>query len=506
MMDGSPARPAAPEFVRSLREDELRARLGWFIQLRWGFLGGLGLVLLITGPLLGLSLPYGRLVTVGAIVAAYNGALYLHHRIGGRGEPPGPRAIRAEASLQIGLDLLALTALLHFSGGAENPFVFFYLFHVIIGSILLGRGEVWTLGGAAAALFLGMVGLEYAGILAHYPLPLLHGAPQHRSVDFLLAVSGALLATLFGVIAMCSSIAQSLRRRESELILARRMLLQQSADLEAANRDLKAQQERLVQSEKLASLGQLSAGIAHEINNPVQFLEGNLRIVTESMETILPLLDRHAETHPGFGVARLPYAFFREQVPAMLEDMQRGARRIADIVRDLKQFARRDEGRMDERVDLNEVVQASLRLVHNQVKRFRVVTDLDPVLPALRGSTSKLEQVVIANLINAAEALGGVAEGTIRICTRLAEDGQGIRLSIADNGPGMSEEVRRRVFDPFFTTKQRTGGTGLGLAVTYGIVREHGGQVEVESTLNEGTTFTYTFPLSPNAAGPPPSP
>ena len=98
MMDGSPPRAAAPEFVRSLREDELRARLGWFIQLRWGFLAGLGLVLLAAGPLLGLSLPYGCLLTVGAVVAAYNGALYLHHRISGRGEPPEPRAIRAAAS------------------------------------------------------------------------------------------------------------------------------------------------------------------------------------------------------------------------------------------------------------------------------------------------------------------------------------------------------------------------------------------------------------------------
>ena len=213
------------------------------------------------------------------------------------------------------------------------------------------------------------------------------------------------------------------------------------------------------------------------------------------METILPVLDGHAEGHPDLRVARLPYAFFRDQVSAMLQDMLHGARRIADIVRDLKQFARRDEGRMDETVDLNAVVQASLRLAHNRIKRFRIVTDLDPGLPLLRGSTSKLEQVVVANLINAAEALGGAPEGTITLCSRSAEDGASVRLTISDNGPGMSEEVKRRVFDPFFTTKQRTGGTGLGLAVTYGIVREHGGQVEVESTLNEGTTFRYTFPL-----------
>ncbi len=496
MTNGSPARPTAPQLARSLREDELRARLGWFIQLRWLFLVGLGASLLAAGPLLGLPLPYGRLLAVGAIVAAYNVALSLRRRGSAGDASPSPRAIRAEAYGQIGLDLLALTALLHFSGGAENPFLFFYLFHAIIGSILLSRTEVWTLGGVTSVLFLGLVGLEYAGILPHYPFPLLPGGPQHRHLAFLLAVSAALLTALFGVIAMCSTIVQGLRRREAELALARQLLEQQSGDLEAANRELREQQERLVQSEKLASLGGLAAGIAHEINNPVQFLEGNLQVVTESMGTILPVLDVHAERQPGFSVARLPYAFFREQMPAMLQDMLHGVRRIADIVRDLKQFARRDEGRMDEAVDLNAAVRAGLRLAQNRVKRFRVVSDLASGLPSLRGSTVKLEQVIIANLLNAAEALGDVPEGTITISTRAAEDGRSVRLAIGDNGPGMSEEVRRRVFDPFFTTKQRTGGTGLGLAVTYGIVQEHGGQAVVESAPGKGARFIYTFPVA----------
>ena len=496
MMDGRPRRPTAVEGARTLREAELRARLGWFIQLRWAFLAGLGLALLTAGPLLGLPLPYGRLLTVGAAVAGYNVALSLRRRGEAGDASPSPRVIHAETYAQIGLDLVALTALLHLSGGAENPFAFFYLFHAIIGSILLSRAEVWTLGGVASALFLGLVGLEYAGILPHYPFPLLSAGSQYRNLHFLLAVSAALLTALFGVIAICSTIVQSLRRREAELGLARQMLEQQAQDLEATNRALRAQQERLVQSEKLAALGGLAAGIAHEINNPVQFLEGNLQVVSESMGTILPVLDAHAERQPGFRVARLPYAFFREQAPAMLQDMLHGVRRIADIVRDLKQFARRDEGRLDEAVDLNAVVRAGLRLAHNRIKRFRVVSDLDPGLPPLRGSTVKLEQVVVANLLNAAEALGEAPEGTITVSTRAAEGGTRVRLVIGDDGPGMSEDVTRRVFDPFFTTKQPMGGTGLGLAVTYGIVQEHAGQAEVESAPGEGTRFIYTFPVT----------
>jgi two-component system NtrC family sensor kinase len=141
---------------------------------------------------------------------------------------------------------------------------------------------------------------------------------------------------------------------------------------------------------------------------------------------------------------------------------------------------------MDETVDVNEVVRASLRLVQNKIKRHRVIEDLDPGLPLITASLSKIEQVVVANLINAAEALGDRPDGMIRVSTKPDDGGRGILLSITDDGPGMPEEIRRRVFDPFFTTKQGTGGTGLGLSVTYGIVNELGGRVEVTSTVGEG--------------------
>jgi signal transduction histidine kinase len=233
--------------------------------------------------------------------------------------------------------------------------------------------------------------------------------------------------------------------------------------------------------------------VAHEINNPIQFIQGNMRILHEAMETVLPVLDRHAETHPDFMVARLKFRFFREQIKILLDDMYSGCLRIADIVRDLKKFARLDEGRMDEAVDVNEAVRASLRLVQNKIKRYRVVEKLDPTLPRITGCTSKIEQVVVANLLNAADALGDRPDGTITVSTQPEDGGKGIRLSIADNGPGIPEDIKSRVFDPFFTTKGRTGGTGLGLSIAYGIVDEHGGRVEVDSVVGQGTTFTYHF-------------
>ena len=484
---------------RLLSQAELFARLDWFIRLRWVFLLGLSLMLYITSQLLRLDLPYRSILGVGGIILAYNTALYLYHSLITRKGPPDITATRLEANFQIGMDIAALTVMIHFSGGVENPFVFFYLFHAIIGSILLSRLEVWTHGTLAYALFLSVILCEYSEILPHYSLGRLFSGPQHQNLLFLLGVSAALLITQFGTIFMSSSIAQSLRTRKEELQMARRMLQRNSQDLEAANRELRAKQAQLVQSEKLASLGQLSAGVAHEINNPIQFIQGNMRILHEAMETILPLLDRHAGGHPDFAVARLSYPFFREHVKTLLDDMYTGCLRIADIVRDLKKFARLDEGTMDESVDVNAVVRSSLRLVQNKVKPYRVVEDLNPALPPLVGCTTKVEQVVVANLINATEALAGRPGGMITVTTRPEEGGEGIILSITDNGTGMSEEIKDRVFDPFFTTKERSGGTGLGLSVTYGIVKEHGGRVEVASAVGEGTTFTYHFPVMRSA-------
>ncbi|HSB82259.1 MAG TPA: ATP-binding protein [Candidatus Methylomirabilis sp.] len=480
---------------RLLSKEELFVRLEWFIRLRWVFLLGLGLSIALTRLVLSIALPYRHILVLGGIVLAYNTALYLHHSFFTRNRPPDITAARIEANIQIGADLLALTAMIHFSGGAENPFIFFYLFHAIIGSILLSRIEVWTHASLAYGLFLVVVSLEYRGIIPHYSLDLLIPGAQHQNLLYLLAVSVALLVTLVGTIYMTSSIAHSLRARKRELVLTRKMLQKKSQDLEEVNRELREKQAQLVQSEKLASLGQLSAGVAHEINNPIQFIQGNLRVLDEAMETILPLMDRHAERDPDFSVARLKYPFFRQHVKTLLDDMHTGALRIADIVRDLKKFARLDEGRMDETVDVNEVVRSGLRLVQNKIKRYRVIEDLDPALPSITGCTSKIEQVVVSNLINAAEALSGRPDGMITVSAKPEGGGKGILLSIADNGPGVPESVRDKVFDPFFTTKQRTGGTGLGLSIAYAIVNEHGGRAEVASTPGEGTTFMYHFPM-----------
>ena len=485
---------------RSLREEELLVRVGWIVKVRWLFLAVLAVTIVTGRYAFGIRFPVGRVLLVWALIFLYNLGFELYYRFRKSESAPDLTVSRIETYLQIGMDLLALTFLIHFTGGAENPFISFYLFHAILASMLLPPAEVWLLGFVSYCMFLSVVALEYLEIVPHYQLEGLFLHSRHGNLLFLSVVSLGLLITLVITIYLSCTIVGSLRLRERNLVLTRNMLEKKSGELTEANAKLVERQKQLVQAEKLASMGQLVSGIAHEINNPVQFIQGNMQILREAIRDILPVLDEKTKEDRGMKIARLPYPFFREQVQVLLRDMADGAGRIGNIVRDLKTFARRDEGRLDEKVDVNRVVEAATRLVHNKIKRFRLEQSLAEGLPALKGSLVQLEQVVVNTLINAAESLEDRPDACIRIATRLEDAGRRVRLSIADNGPGMTDEVKHRLFDPFFTTKQRIGGTGLGMSITYGIIEEHGGSIEVDTRLGEGTTFHYLLPVTRSAS------
>ena len=487
-----------------LGEPELFDHLRRFVQIRWLLLVAMAIGIVGGVHVLHIGFPIERAGAVGAAVLAYNVAFFIYHWQ--RGAVPSPPASHIETGLQVGLDLLALTALIHFTGGAENPFICFYLFHAIIGTVLLHRSAAWLLGCAAFALFFLLVVLEYQGILPHHHLTglsVLSGVSdecRHRYAPYVTVVLLTFLVTLFSTISITSSVVNGMRLREQKLVVVQDALIKNSRALELANATLVEKQRQLVQSEKQAALGQLVAGIAHEINNPIQFIHGNLAVLSEACSDALALLDEVAAARPDLRIARLEYRFFRSQVPVLLKDLTDGAARIRTIVRDLKTFARSDEGRLDEEVDVNEAVHASVRLLHNQLKRFALEEELEPQLPRLRGNLTHIEQVVVNTLQNAAQALDGDERGRIRIRTGVEPDGERVRLSIQDNGPGIPPEVRDRIFDPFFTTRQRSGGTGLGLAITYGIIQQHQGHIEVESEVGKGTTFHYVLPVKRDGA------
>jgi signal transduction histidine kinase len=483
----------------ALREHELVYRLGWLIRVRWLFIAGLAFAITAGATIFHLEFPVRKTIAVTAFVVLYNVAFSAAHYARRTRAAPGLATSRIEAGLQIGLDLVVLTMLIHFVGGIDSPFICLYLIHAIVGTMLLSKRAAWIVGCGVLALFLGLALLEYAALLPHYH-PTGAATSRHAHGPFLLVFALAFVVTLVSTISITTAIVTGLRQREQQLIVTQNALLQNSQDLERAYASLTKQQKQLVQTEKQASLGQLVSGIAHEINNPIQFIHGNMTVLAEAFSDVLPILDAHGASDPQLRIARLDYAFFRRQISVLLEDMANGAARIAAIVRDLKTFARRDEGRLDERVELNEVVRASVRLLHNKLKHFRVEEDLDPRLPELRGNVTQMQQVAMNALQNAADAVTGRPDGTVRIRTRVEQHGAMVRFSVEDNGCGMTPEVKDRIFDPFFTTKQRIGGTGLGLSITYGIVQQHRGHIEVSSAPGAGTSFHFLLPVRQNGA------
>ncbi len=257
----------------------------------------------------------------------------------------------------------------------------------------------------------------------------------------------------------------------------------------------KRMETQLIQSYKLASLGKLVAGVAHEINNPNTFILGNLKILQESLSDIFPILDKYYEKNKELKIARLNYELFKENISVLVNDMINGANRTKKIVSDLRNFAKKDEGGSTDIVDLNELIRNNLNLTSKQIKKHaQLEVELNENIPKFRGNVNKLEQVFLNLAMNASEAIEK-EEGLITVKTDYDPKKQEAILIIADNGCGMDENTIKNIFDPFFTTKRQRGGIGLGLSITYGIIKDHNGKIEVNSKLGEGTSFTVRIPV-----------
>jgi signal transduction histidine kinase len=255
----------------------------------------------------------------------------------------------------------------------------------------------------------------------------------------------------------------------------------------------KTYEQQLQQADKLASLGQLVSGIGHEINNPNQFIRGNVKIVRQALTDMIPIVDAHYTENPGLKVAKLPYAFFKDHIMTLVDDMAHGSERIKGIVDGLRSFARKDEGLLVDVMDINTLLGTTTRLVQNQVnKRANIELDLDDNVPSFTGNSQKIEQVLINLMVNAAQAMPDDVRGTVKVSTT-CENGM-VVIKVADDGKGMDQKTLKQIFDPFFTTKRTKGGTGLGLAICFRIIEEHGGNISVVSELNKGTTFTVKLP------------
>ena len=285
------------------------------------------------------------------------------------------------------------------------------------------------------------------------------------------------------------------RTLKKEVSLRTAALEKEVAERQRAMDELRVRQRQLIQADKMTSLGILVSGVAHEVNNPTGLILLNLPHLQKAWDDAEPVLEEHYRQAGDFRLGWLQYSRMREEIPQMLTEMQEGARRIKRIVEDLKDFARRDDADLSAAVDLNAVVAAALRLVDNSIRKAtrHFSVEYGAELPRFPGNHQRIEQVVVNLVLNACQALPDSERG-ITLRTWHDAGQQAVLLEVRDEGEGIAPEQLPHLTDPFFTTKRETGGTGLGLSVSAGIVKEHGGSLAFCSAVGAGMTVTLTLP------------
>ncbi len=285
-------------------------------------------------------------------------------------------------------------------------------------------------------------------------------------------------------------------------------LNQSNIELNTALTDLKNAQTQLVDAEKMASLGQLTAGIAHEINNPINFVSSNIKPLRRDIEDIQDLIKKYEEVVSQKNLTdqfvevdnlkkELDYDYLTHEIDVLLKGMADGAGRTVEIVKGLKSFSRLDESDL-KYANINEGIESTLIILSSTFRgKVSIIKELG-VIPEVECFAGKLNQVFMNIINNAAQAVLSAHtnddEGKVVIKTQ--SNGDNVSVHIIDNGTGMTEEVRSKIFDPFFTTKKAGEGTGLGLSIVFSIIELHKGTIEVKSELGKGSEFIITLPLN----------
>ena len=294
---------------------------------------------------------------------------------------------------------------------------------------------------------------------------------------------------------------QLVEQRTEALTLASQAL-QQEID------ERKQLQSQLIQSEKLASLGQMAAGVAHEINNPVGFVTSNLGTLESDFKQLQRMLDAYQQAEaalaPGDCLEQLSALrneldldFLKEDIPILIRESKDGIGRVTQIVKDLKNFSRVDNDEQWQWANLQQGIDSTLNIVASELKHKADVIKHYQPLPEIECLASQINQVVMNLVINAAQAMGP-ERGTITLSNGV--EGDRVWLEVADNGCGIAPHSLQKIFDPFFTTKPVGEGTGLGLSLSYGIVKKHHGDISVSSEVGRGTTFRVVLPIRQTAA------
>ena len=427
------------------RRGPLYRQLCWFITLRWIAVSSLAAGALLEWRFAWFGGIASRFAAVAAVIFLYNLAISRAlPRVRKR------RLLRGLALGQLLLDMVALTALVMWTGGIRSPLIAFFVFHMVFASLLLPRLAAYA--SAAAGSLLIACGLA-----------LNHEFPSHRTdVMFLIGI----LMTLALTVTLTNRITRDLRAH-------RRRLARQNRRITKMSRQLREQQQALVQHEKMVAMGRMAAGVTHEIANPLA-----------CMDSLLQLAQRRPERMNGETVEKL-----RDQV-----------RRINEIIQQMKAFAHPTEV-VAQAMPLNDVVEQALAMVRfdARFKKIDVRRELDPRSGVVPMSPQALQQVLVNLIVNALDAMADAPNPVLTLRTH-RRDGWCI-VEVTDNGHGIDPQHMPRLFEPFFTTKPVGKGTGLGLSISYSLMQRQGGSISVRSRSGAGTTFTLRLPITPIADG-----
>ena len=293
-----------------------------------------------------------------------------------------------------------------------------------------------------------------------------------------------------------------IEKLRAEVICINETSEKQKRELELTLENLKLAQSQLIQSEKMASVGVMTAGIAHELNNPINFMSGNVYPLQQDLDEVFSLLDKYEKTVHEHGLKEyfaevdsfkkeMDFSYLIQEIYSLLKGIEEGASRSSEIIKGLRSFSRLDDEAC-QYYDIHEGIDSSLVLLHNKIidKKISVRKDYGD-FEGLECFPSKFNQVIMNILTNSIQAMEE-AKGLLFIQT--VSSAIGIKIIIKDNGKGMTPEVKEHIFDPFFTTKEVGQGTGLGLSISYGIIEKHNGNIDVLSAPGKGTEFIISLP------------
>jgi signal transduction histidine kinase len=262
-----------------------------------------------------------------------------------------------------------------------------------------------------------------------------------------------------------------------------------------AEEALRTTQEQLQQAQKMTALGTLVAGVAHEINNPINLIMFNVPILKKIWHDFQPILKERAGKEPDKKYGGLAYDFLQVHLNQLFSDMDMAAKRVAKIVTDLTDFARQPSVTEKSRMHMNTAVENAIRLAQTSLRKsgIKVRLELGDNVPLMEGNLQSIEQIVLNLTINAVQAIDH-DQGEVKVVTGYQKKDGWVFVSISDNGRGIDPSIRDKLFDPFVTDKQAEGGTGLGLSITHNLVKAHDGKITFQSKQGKGTTFTVSFP------------